>query len=56
MSGRMFFSERASPGETVKPSRARATDGSTSRFHGSLPFSFQARCSPATVPGVPTDR
>src|SRR4029079_6355841 len=51
-----FFSERESPSVTVKPSHATATAGSPRRFHGSLPCSFHARWSPATVPGTPTAR
>ena len=53
---RTSFSDRASASETGKPSRASAIAGSTSRFQGSLPCSFHARCSPATVPGTPTAR
>ena len=30
--------------------------GCNSSFHGFEPCSFQARWSPATVPGTPTDR
>ena len=48
------LSDRDRLSDTGKPSRASALAGSTSRFHGSLPCSFQARCSPATVPGTPT--
>ena len=54
-SGIIDASDRARPCETSKPSRASLIDGATSSFHGFEPASFHARCSPATVPGTPTD-
>src|SRR5262249_16440796 len=51
---RTDLSERARFSLIGNPSRASAAAGSTSRFHGSLPCSFHARCRPATVPGTPT--